>query len=234
MSIQKFPEKGGDARLQVMKVRPSLEKSQWNLGVPDSFLLEASSTYESSAISWLLQERQRLVFWKQIVGSNQSNGVEKALKIPKETAPTLRCSWCFHMFFHMFLRGFSKKKSFPCLSPPQKHLTTTKPCFNSCAPRSIWTEALPPRYIAPRRRFSAAPRCTRRPVPGRSGRMEWSVGGRSGRSEGRLFPPRCHASTAAAGNIHHLENAYISVAGYIPKVSSYQWGVIFWTQKKDG
>ena len=106
MSIQKFPEKGGDARLQVMKVRPSLEKSQWNLGVPDSFLLEASSTYESSAISWLLQERQRLVFWKQIVGSNQSNGVEKTLKIPKETAPTLRCSWCFHMFFHMFLRGF--------------------------------------------------------------------------------------------------------------------------------
>lgn len=114
MSIQKFPEKGGDARLQVMKVRPSLEKSQWNLGVPDSFLLEASSTYESSAISWLLQERQRLVLWKQIVGSNQSNGVEKALKNSKKLpqhSDVFGVSICFW--------GILKKKTSLAFSPPK-------------------------------------------------------------------------------------------------------------------
>ena len=134
----------------------------------------------------------------------------------------------------MFLRGFSKKKASLAFSPPKTPYHHRR--LNSCAPRSIWTEAPPPRYIAPRRRFSAAPQCTAaslRPVGRRSvGRWsgrEWSEWSREILSS---KVPRFHSGCrqySPPGK--SLQARWLDI---YPRFPSSQWGVIFWTQKKMG
>ena len=117
MSIQKFPEKGGDASLQVMRV----------LGLPWRNPSEIWAF--PTVFCWKLQARTSLLPYLDFSKSGNAwffgnkIGVEKALKIPRNCPKTQ-----MFLVFPYVLKGILKKKSFPLPFPPQKHLTT-KPCF---------------------------------------------------------------------------------------------------------